>query len=794
MLSIYRLLSILLVFGITSWSLGAQEMTLMTQSDGSTVRLRWSIKNVADWEKGNLNGYTISRLARSVNGQSLGLGEQIVSRTVLVDNWKPLANNAWPADELSQAAKNILYSSEWDVAITDFASAVAAKEGEENRLFFAHLLAERDFSVAVDLALGYVDQNPVAGTEYFYVVTINDPNDDLGALNAGAEGGLGQAADQLLPVDDLSVENGDTAVRVGWSIAATEYLYTSYDIFRAPAGTTAFEQANDAPFVYGTDEKNDPKYAFFTDSVATYGDYDYYVRGNTPFGFTGPPSETVTASSRPAKLNLIVRVDSIVGTETGITLHWPSVSAAYNNKMVAQRIYRAPNVKGPYEVISATNLSVATRQWADPDPLVAAYYAVELEDENGHSYQTQPQLGQLEDSTPPATPTGFTALDQGNGKVVLNWDANTEADLKGYRLLRCYARGGEFAVVNVDVLTENTFTDDLTGVIVNDSIFYRLLAEDGRANASPKTPVLVVPRVDITPPGKPVLASATPTPAGIAIKWEYSADTDVVRHELQRRVTGSGDWVTVATVPAGEEADFVVENFDVAGTVNFVDDGDLLRGSYDYQFLAYDDGDLSAGSETVTLRPYDSGERGEIRDLGLRFACTDSLIISVIDEAVDQNLANLLLAYEENGELTEEQLKQTLQALEMNGLITAADFEEWTSLSSGAFAERIKELRDTNQPTKKRTNCSVVLEWSYPIDPTIQHFQVLRSRKGSRLRPYKVLPPGYFFAGALPAGRQLLSFEDTDAEVGARYVYKVMALHVDGGYSVEGGGVTVLVE
>jgi len=268
----------------------------------------------------------------------------------------------------------------------------------------------------------------------------------------------------------------------------------------------------------------------------------------------------------------------------------------------------------------------------------------------------------------------------------------------------------------------------------------------------------------------------------------------VVRHELQRRVTGSGDWETVATIPAGEEADFIVENFDVAGTINFVDDGDLLRGNYDYQFLAYDDADLSSGSETVTLRPYDSGERGEIRDVGLRFACTDSLIISVIDEAVDQNLLNLLQAYQDNGQLTEEQRKQTLQALEMNGLLTASDFEEWGALSPGAFVDRIKELRDVNRPTKKRTNCSVVLEWSYPIDPTIQHFQVLRSRKGSRLRPYKVLPPAYFFEGALPVGRQLLSFEDTDAEVGARYVYKVLALHIGGGYSMEGSGVTVLVE
>jgi hypothetical protein len=96
-----------------------------------------------------------------------------------------------------------------------------------------------------------------------------------GALNAGAKGGLAQTADALTPVDKLIVDNGDTSVRVGWSIAETEYLYSRYDVYRALAGTTNFVKATEAPFVYGTDEENDPKYAFCTDSVATYGDYDY---------------------------------------------------------------------------------------------------------------------------------------------------------------------------------------------------------------------------------------------------------------------------------------------------------------------------------------------------------------------------------------------------------------------------------------------------------------------------------------------------------------------------------------
>jgi hypothetical protein len=39
-----------------------------------------------------------------------------------------------------------------------------------------------------------------------------------------------------------------------------------------------------------------------------------------------------------------------------------------------------------------------------------------------------------------------------------------------------------------------------------------------------------------------------------------------------------------------------------------------------------------------------------------------------------------------------------------------------------------------------------------------------------------------------------LSYTDTDVQPGVRYVYKVMAVHKDGGFSREGSGVTVVVE
>ncbi|MBC6992875.1 fibronectin type III domain-containing protein [Neolewinella lacunae] len=770
-------------------------ITVMTQAQGTRVRLRWQISDPQLWLQANENGYIISRMTRAVNGQVLSLGDQAASRVVLRNNLKPRNESGWASTDLEQAAKKLLYDDVWNITPDgefDFADAVAAEESMENRLFFAHALADRNWSVAIKLALAFVDNAPAANTEYNYVVSVIG----VSGASAGALGGLGQSVEALVPVSDVVVVDGDTTVRVGWSVAETETLYTAYNIYRSPANAFTFVQVNEAPFIYGaSDPENDPKFAWFTDSVPVYGEYKYQIRGLTPFGFTGPKSVNVNGRSRPGPLNLVMRMDSVAATETALVLHWESVTGSHDAVMVAQRIYRAESVKGPFEVVSAPTLAVSARQWTDPAPLPAAYYSIELEDQNGHLYRTQPQLGQLEDSTPPAAPSGFTGVDRGDGTILLQWNPNSEADLKGYRVLRCYARGGDFAPVEVNVRPDTFFVDDLRGVIVNDSIFYQLLAEDGRANASEKTPVLVVPRVDITPPGKPVLARVNATPAGIALSWKYSSDSDVVRHELQRRPSGSGSWTTVVTIPAGAEDDFVVENFDASGSINYLDDDEaLIRQNYDYQFIAFDEMELGAGSEIVTLRPHDDGSRGEILDLAIGYACADSTITTDLDETVGTLMTNIIAAQQSGGTISTENRKAVLLGLEMSGLITATQFDEWLALTDAQFAARLSELYGTNGPKTQLRNCRIELEWSYPLSPGVLHFQVLRSRRGSRLRPYKALPVAYFFDGPVPTGRQLLSWADTDAEAGIRYVYKVLAVHADGGYSQESAGVTVVVE
>ncbi len=62
------------------------------------------------------------------------------------------------------------------------------------------------------------------------------------------------------------------------------------------------------------------------------------------------------------------------------------------------------------------------------------------------------------DTFAPAPPSSLKAVGS-EGAVSLVWDANTEADLAGYIVLRATLPGGEFKPLNTEPVKEATFND-----------------------------------------------------------------------------------------------------------------------------------------------------------------------------------------------------------------------------------------------------------------------------------------------------------------------------------------------
>jgi fibronectin type 3 domain-containing protein len=103
-------------------------------------------------------------------------------------------------------------------------------------------------------------------------------------------------------------------------------------------------------------------------------------------------------------------------------------------------------------------------------------------DYNPHNLTTFTQIPTTTDTTPPAAPTGLTAM-AGNAQVTLDWTDNPEPDLAGYNVYRSTTSGGPFATpLNNPLLTASNYTDN--SAANGTTYYYVATAADASANES----------------------------------------------------------------------------------------------------------------------------------------------------------------------------------------------------------------------------------------------------------------------------------------------------------------------
>ena len=85
------------------------------------------------------------------------------------------------------------------------------------------------------------------------------------------------------------------------------------------------------------------------------------------------------------------------------------------------------------------------------------------------------------DLTPPGAPLGLFSTPSA-GAITLDWQANTEPDLVGYRVLRATTAGGPYGLITGSLVVGTQFTD--TAVVEGTTYFYVVRAVDGSGNES----------------------------------------------------------------------------------------------------------------------------------------------------------------------------------------------------------------------------------------------------------------------------------------------------------------------
>jgi hypothetical protein len=220
----------------------------------------------------------------------------------------------------------------------------------------------------------------------------------------------------------------------------------------------------------------------------------YVGVGITTRGRRGPSSRRVAVPLVPSPPP--PSTPDVTYTETAVTVKWPalpvppespSTSAAYNVYEVTGSS-QTPLTKSPItdpQYSDARMTWGATRCYAVRSVATVDALAVESE-------ATSPACVTLADIFPPAAPKGLQAVAT-EGAINLIWDANGEADLDGYILLRAVAAGDDkLAPITPMPIRETAFRDPVSA---GARYVYALRAVDRAGNASQTSePIEETPR------------------------------------------------------------------------------------------------------------------------------------------------------------------------------------------------------------------------------------------------------------------------------------------------------------
>ena len=439
-------------------------LRLQAHSDGQRILLRWTVSDYETWQKGLESGYRIVRYQSRAGDTLLAGYAMSQTKTVLDTALLAMPESQWDAafgaSPFARVARAALYDPDTSAVATaapTLADAVDKAQAKDARFLFALFSAEQDFAVAQAMALGLTDSVGLdGGHTYLYRVSLNTDDPAFSGVSGGVEISLSDTEDLPAP-EELSGEPADRAVYLQWRTAGVDEHYSSYDVERS-TDSLNFAKVNELPFLFAGDGEEDPDYAVFRDSLADNATVYYYrVRGRTAFGMQGPPSEAIALRGRPSRLAFSLRIDSTQATQTTVDLFWSLLPDSLHNQLQGFNVYRSEQPDAHFEKVNSNILSSSVRSWRDTAPVAYGYYRLEAVDENGYAYQSPAVLASLTDTIPPAAPQGLTGRFITKDRVELQWQANTEEDLQGYRLFAANEREGVFMQITSFPVSENRY-------------------------------------------------------------------------------------------------------------------------------------------------------------------------------------------------------------------------------------------------------------------------------------------------------------------------------------------------
>ncbi|WP_271729883.1 fibronectin type III domain-containing protein [Aquimarina algiphila] len=512
---------------------------LVRASEGK-VRLRWAPTSPSAWLKLNRYGYQIERFTVKRNGvllppsQERKVVEQILPQPLA--QWKDIVDQNDYAAVLAQS----LYGETFDVegmGQGGLAQIINKSKEIEQRFSFALMAADMNFKAATMGGLGYEDTTIEKNVEYLYRIKSLVPGDLL-AIE------MGLVAIQTTPIEplpspiELFAVPDDKSVLLTWEYAMFKTIFTSYYVERSENGTD-FTRLGNTPLVNLNDTPEAPsKRMFYVDTLSQNNKTYYYrVKGISPFGEESPPSKVVVAKG-VKKLSAVPHITTHEFDLTGgVTIAWEFAKEA-EQEITGFELHWARQEKGPYKTVQTAIASdVRKTVYTQPEP--SNYFKITAIGKNNQKTTSFPAFVQTIDSIPPAMPVGLTGTIDTLGIVQLEWEANTDSDILGYRVFRGHIAKEQVSQLTVSPIETTVFRDTVQIKSLNSKVFYQVVAVDKRFNMSEYSEKLALKKPDIVPPSSPVFKGYKVTQEGVFLEWISSSSDDIASHALYRQKTNA---------------------------------------------------------------------------------------------------------------------------------------------------------------------------------------------------------------------------------------------------------------
>lgn len=528
---------IFLLYCTTAVAQTKPSIRLLSRAKKNSILLRWAVTTPHAWLISNKYGFRIERYTVARDNKMLAVPEKRILcdspiRPRPLAQWEPLLKTNNYAAVMAQA----IYGHDFEVTGGAGMGKMVSKASELQQRFSLSLYAaDNSFDAARYAGWAWEDNTVQWNEKYLYRVLSAAPDSVLHIDSASAFIGTGSAYTPLPTPGTIGAIFGDKTVMLSWDYASLRKYYHSYVVQRSTDSGKTFQPLPGLPIAnLNNKEKKASTRMFYSDSLSdNQTAYEYRIAGITPFGELGPSSPPVKGRGR-SLLAYVPHIRRGTVDSTGwLNLEWEFDSTG-DHLIKGFLLSRSSTAKGDYKPV-AIDIAPEKRAFRFGPVLSSDYYTITAVAREGASRTSFPQRILLIDSIPPAAPIGVAATVDTNGVVTVEWTPNTEPDLLGYRILRGANKGEELAVLTSKPWLPHRFRDTVSLKMLNDKLYYAVVALDQHYNGSPRSVVVEVRRPHRIPPASPVIRAYKVQSTGVRIDWVGSTSAYVSAHELYRK-------------------------------------------------------------------------------------------------------------------------------------------------------------------------------------------------------------------------------------------------------------------